>query len=389
MQYVYILENEFMPGIVKVGFTTRNPRERAAELASATGVPGAFKLYEYFPVSSGKEAEALIYSCLNSHRINSKEFLRLTGEAAAQHIKAIIEEAGLLDQAGRRGADLIVPSLLYLMEMRLKSEKGFLSSEFFSVDILKPSSSKELEEAMDIFHDLGKRGKPEDAVREKLWSLKTGHKVKEGIYSFPRHQEVVVFLYASGFIRAVRECIKRDEFLDRGFLKGQMLNVLRNIIKVYLSHPSLEILIGKSYTSYKESLHEVFDDVDKTLSRQGYNWCDLYTGHPFVKLGGVFSNARNEPDSRLPAVFGFRPVHQNLNEGCFIPRVGSSLIFNGVYYTYSVKKSEDFYKKDWEIGGCSPSYRIHILIKENGQVEVDARCALRPWNKDGALILYR
>ena len=40
--YVYILENASMPGLIKIGKTSRDSVERARELSSATGVPTGF-----------------------------------------------------------------------------------------------------------------------------------------------------------------------------------------------------------------------------------------------------------------------------------------------------------------------------------------------------------
>lgn len=40
--YVYILSNAAMPGLLKIGKTTRTPDERARELARGTGVPGPY-----------------------------------------------------------------------------------------------------------------------------------------------------------------------------------------------------------------------------------------------------------------------------------------------------------------------------------------------------------
>ena len=42
--WVYVLSNEFMPGIYKIGMTTTSPATRAKELSSATGVPAPFKI---------------------------------------------------------------------------------------------------------------------------------------------------------------------------------------------------------------------------------------------------------------------------------------------------------------------------------------------------------
>jgi hypothetical protein len=37
--YIYVLTNPNMPGLVKIGYTQRLPRERANDLSRATGVP--------------------------------------------------------------------------------------------------------------------------------------------------------------------------------------------------------------------------------------------------------------------------------------------------------------------------------------------------------------
>ena len=43
MNYVYILSNESMPGLLKIGYTSCDPRKRAAELFT-TGVPEPFRV---------------------------------------------------------------------------------------------------------------------------------------------------------------------------------------------------------------------------------------------------------------------------------------------------------------------------------------------------------
>lgn len=48
--WVYILSNEYMPGIYKIGMTTNSPEARAKELSSATGVPIHSKLKQLFTV---------------------------------------------------------------------------------------------------------------------------------------------------------------------------------------------------------------------------------------------------------------------------------------------------------------------------------------------------
>jgi hypothetical protein len=40
--FVYVLLNSSMPGVIKVGKTTRTPSERVEELSGVTGVPTPF-----------------------------------------------------------------------------------------------------------------------------------------------------------------------------------------------------------------------------------------------------------------------------------------------------------------------------------------------------------
>lgn len=62
--YLYLLVNPSMPGLVKIGKTSRTPGQRASELASATGVPEPFiLLYELF-VQDAAEAERWVHSQL-------------------------------------------------------------------------------------------------------------------------------------------------------------------------------------------------------------------------------------------------------------------------------------------------------------------------------------
>ena len=95
-QFLYILKNEFMPNIVKVGWSSRNPNIRADELGSVTGVPGKFELVQAFSVRDGLEAEAFVYRTLSDLRVSKKEFIRLSPEEAEKRIKAILDNAGLI-----------------------------------------------------------------------------------------------------------------------------------------------------------------------------------------------------------------------------------------------------------------------------------------------------
>ena len=87
--YVYILTNPSMPGLVKVGRTTRTPEERAAELSSTTGIPTAFLVADAFLFEDCDVAERLVHGKLWHRRVTTgREFFRATPD----EVSAVIYE---------------------------------------------------------------------------------------------------------------------------------------------------------------------------------------------------------------------------------------------------------------------------------------------------------
>ncbi len=62
--HLYVLANSAMPGLVKVGKTTRSPTERAAELSSTTGLPTPFIVVYEQLFSDCSEAELFVHTYL-------------------------------------------------------------------------------------------------------------------------------------------------------------------------------------------------------------------------------------------------------------------------------------------------------------------------------------
>jgi hypothetical protein len=80
-QTVYILTNEAMPGLVKIGFTEGSVQNRISNLSSATGVPLPYECYYAAEVDDMKRVESLLHQLFSEHRINPKrEFFRLDPE---------------------------------------------------------------------------------------------------------------------------------------------------------------------------------------------------------------------------------------------------------------------------------------------------------------------
>lgn len=73
--FVYILANEAMPNIYKVGFTEKSPTARAVELSRSTGVPLPFELVCYGEFEDCQAAEKEIHEEYAHKRVNhSREF---------------------------------------------------------------------------------------------------------------------------------------------------------------------------------------------------------------------------------------------------------------------------------------------------------------------------
>lgn len=60
--FLYVLINPAMPGLAKVGKTTRNPSNRVSELSAATGVPSPFILAYQQPVQDCHAAEVWVHA---------------------------------------------------------------------------------------------------------------------------------------------------------------------------------------------------------------------------------------------------------------------------------------------------------------------------------------
>ncbi len=97
--YVYVLVNSSMPGLVKVGKTTKDPIERAGELSGVTGVATPFVLVFKQFCNDCNAAELQIHRALEvrGHRISSgREFFRAE---ANDVIRLVIETANTLGRS--------------------------------------------------------------------------------------------------------------------------------------------------------------------------------------------------------------------------------------------------------------------------------------------------
>ena len=79
--FVYVLSNELMPGLYKIGFTERSPSARCDELSAHTGVPAPFEVVMAAEVKDPQELELALHRTFDQQRVSSgKEFFALSPE---------------------------------------------------------------------------------------------------------------------------------------------------------------------------------------------------------------------------------------------------------------------------------------------------------------------
>ena len=93
--YIYVLSNPAMPGLIKIGYTTRDINERVSELSASTGVPSNFEFEAVFVSPAAEADEYDIHEMLVAHRQGSKEFFRLEPFFAVKKIAALLEQEPL------------------------------------------------------------------------------------------------------------------------------------------------------------------------------------------------------------------------------------------------------------------------------------------------------
>lgn len=90
--FVYVLVNDQIPDLIKIGFTDRDPFTRCRELSKSTGVPADFEVFCYYAIDAAPAFEANIHEYLKLYRLRGKEFFRLPPDQA---VTLITREFGI------------------------------------------------------------------------------------------------------------------------------------------------------------------------------------------------------------------------------------------------------------------------------------------------------
>ncbi len=94
--YIYILQNPSLAEThLKIGRTTRDPEERAAEISGSTGVPTPFEVAWWSPAVDCHRAEILLHHELSPFRTNTtREFFDLELDEAIRFAERAIRRSG-------------------------------------------------------------------------------------------------------------------------------------------------------------------------------------------------------------------------------------------------------------------------------------------------------
>ena len=98
---VYIMVNDKVPDLVKIGKTTTSVEQRSKELSRDTGVPGKWVPLKWWLVPDCHIAERHVHKELSAKRLQkNKEFFNFTGAEAVQQVHYHLARLGVVDGAG-------------------------------------------------------------------------------------------------------------------------------------------------------------------------------------------------------------------------------------------------------------------------------------------------
>lgn len=89
--FVYVARNASIPGVLKIGMTTRGVEERLRELGQSSSIPSPFELVGSFRCDDVSQAEADIHLAMDMWRVSkAKEFFSVSESVALSMCRAII-----------------------------------------------------------------------------------------------------------------------------------------------------------------------------------------------------------------------------------------------------------------------------------------------------------
>lgn len=181
---LYILSNPHIPGLLKIGQTTRDPFTRAKEISSATGVPADFEVIYDAIVSDVDAAEKALHDALASVRINkSREFFRVGIREAIGLLQQVADEFPVSEEDDANSVE-ILPQLEARMRRWLRHDLVSVKFvQFSDLCVLRVTNQPSVasQDAYEIVHDLRVLG---DYENDDVLFSPTRNTLKENVAKF-------------------------------------------------------------------------------------------------------------------------------------------------------------------------------------------------------------
>jgi len=113
---VYLLKNRGMPGMVKIGLTTRTVDERMKELYT-TGVPYPFECLGAQKVKDAAKVEKAIHRIFDDYRVQNREFFTISEEKALDLFSILEGEPLIKIKSSRQGMKWTFDEQATLLQM--------------------------------------------------------------------------------------------------------------------------------------------------------------------------------------------------------------------------------------------------------------------------------
>lgn len=122
--WIYVISNRAMPGLVKVGYSTNDPEQRAQEL-NHTGSPHPYRVEYELLIDEPFHVEQRVHKMLSSKR-EAKEWFKCTSEEAIAAIKQVAGSGSITETY--KGAERAKAEALYQQQLRVKEIEQQLSN---------------------------------------------------------------------------------------------------------------------------------------------------------------------------------------------------------------------------------------------------------------------
>lgn len=94
--FVYLMSNNSMPDIYKIGYTDRSPLQRRDELSSSTSIPTSFELIFYIECENPIYVEKEMHDAFSKYRVsNKREFFKFDIKTLMINVYTYFEECGI------------------------------------------------------------------------------------------------------------------------------------------------------------------------------------------------------------------------------------------------------------------------------------------------------